>query len=73
MRASELIKILKQQIEDHHCDPDIHMEFENFVCYERVGGDDLHFEKQIDSVPVNSFYCRSNPTGNFEIILGGTK
>ena len=70
MRASQLIEILQQQMDDHHCDPDIIMEYENFICYEPVGGDDLDFEKQTDSAPVNSFYCRSNPTGNLQIILG---
>ena len=69
MRASELIDILKQQMENHHCDPDIIMEYQNFICYEPVGGN-LDFEKRTDSTPVNSFYCRSNPTGNFQLILG---
>ena len=70
MRASELIEILQQQMENHHCDPDIIMEYQNFICYERVGGDDLGFEKQTDSSPINSYYCRSDPRGNFQIILG---
>ena len=49
MRASELIDILKQQMENHHCDPDIIMEYQNFICYEPVGGN-LDFEKQTDKI-----------------------